>query len=168
MTLYHRQCADGDVAPALSRLTVRLFSRFLQCSCPGHRQEEDTQSCFCVYCFLFFLMFLYFFFLVCADGLLFERAFSPLPSTSVLLECTDSFREKRKAVGETTTMSFKSLKEFGVSAERLGSICKRWMARVQRFVLCVCVRATLKCPFRISSTSNLPLRRPNSGYSRFR
>lgn len=32
-------------------------------------------------------------------------------------------------------MSFKSLKEFGVSAERLGSICKRWMARVQRFVL---------------------------------
>ncbi|XP_062276724.1 CUGBP Elav-like family member 2 isoform X2 [Scomber scombrus] len=28
-------------------------------------------------------------------------------------------------------MSFKSLKEFGVSAERLGSICKRWMARVQ-------------------------------------
>lgn len=33
-------------------------------------------------------------------------------------------------------MSFKSLKEFGVSAERLGSMCKRWMARVQRFVLC--------------------------------
>lgn len=31
-------------------------------------------------------------------------------------------------------MSFKSLKEFGVSAERLGSICKRWMARVQRSV----------------------------------
>ncbi|XP_077424009.1 CUGBP Elav-like family member 2 isoform X3 [Vanacampus margaritifer] len=28
-------------------------------------------------------------------------------------------------------MSFKSLKEFGVSAERLGSIYKRWMARVQ-------------------------------------
>ncbi|XP_061780605.1 CUGBP Elav-like family member 2 isoform X4 [Nerophis lumbriciformis] len=28
-------------------------------------------------------------------------------------------------------MSLKSLKEFGVSAERLGSICKRWMARVQ-------------------------------------
>ncbi|XP_037622713.1 CUGBP Elav-like family member 2 isoform X3 [Sebastes umbrosus] len=28
-------------------------------------------------------------------------------------------------------MSFRSLKEFGVSAERLGSICKRWMARVQ-------------------------------------
>lgn len=33
-------------------------------------------------------------------------------------------------------MSFKSLKEFGVSAERLGSMCKRWMSRVQRFVLC--------------------------------
>lgn len=31
-------------------------------------------------------------------------------------------------------MSFKSFKEFGVSAERLGSICKRWMARVQRSV----------------------------------
>lgn len=31
-------------------------------------------------------------------------------------------------------MSFKSLKDFGVSAERLGSICKRWMARVQRSV----------------------------------
>lgn len=31
-------------------------------------------------------------------------------------------------------MSFKSLREFGVSAERLGSICKRWMARVQRSV----------------------------------
>lgn len=31
-------------------------------------------------------------------------------------------------------MSFKSLKEFGVSAERLGSFCKRWMTRVQRFV----------------------------------
>ncbi|KAM9816061.1 CUGBP Elav-like family member 2 isoform 1-T1 [Syngnathus typhle] len=29
------------------------------------------------------------------------------------------------------SMSFKSLKDFGVSAERLGSICKRWMARVQ-------------------------------------
>uniref|UniRef100_A0AAX7TNW8 RRM domain-containing protein n=1 Tax=Astatotilapia calliptera TaxID=8154 RepID=A0AAX7TNW8_ASTCA len=28
-------------------------------------------------------------------------------------------------------MSFKSLKEFGVSAERLGSFCKRWMTRVQ-------------------------------------
>ncbi|KAM9754886.1 CUGBP Elav-like family member 2 isoform 4-T5 [Menidia menidia] len=28
-------------------------------------------------------------------------------------------------------MSFRSFKEFGVSAERLGSICKRWMARVQ-------------------------------------
>jgi len=35
------------------------------------------------------------------------------------------------------SMSFRSLKEFGVSAERLGSICKRWMARVQRSV-CVC------------------------------
>lgn len=34
-------------------------------------------------------------------------------------------------------MSFKSLKEFGVSAERLGSICKRWMARVQRSVCSV-------------------------------
>lgn len=32
------------------------------------------------------------------------------------------------------SMSFKSLKEFGVSAERLGSLCKRWMARVQRSV----------------------------------
>lgn len=39
-------------------------------------------------------------------------------------------------------MSFKSLKEFGVSAERLGSICKRWMARVQRFVVCAFM---LKC-----------------------
>lgn len=29
-------------------------------------------------------------------------------------------------------MSFKSFKELGVSAERLGSFCKRWMARVQR------------------------------------
>ncbi|XP_070847953.1 CUGBP Elav-like family member 2 isoform X42 [Chaetodon trifascialis] len=28
-------------------------------------------------------------------------------------------------------MSFKSFKELGVSAERLGSFCKRWMARVQ-------------------------------------
>ncbi|XP_062318177.1 CUGBP Elav-like family member 2 isoform X3 [Osmerus eperlanus] len=28
-------------------------------------------------------------------------------------------------------MSFKSFKEFGVCAERLGSFCKRWMARVQ-------------------------------------
>ncbi|KAK5604553.1 CUGBP Elav-like member 2 [Crenichthys baileyi] len=28
-------------------------------------------------------------------------------------------------------MSLKALKEFGVSAERLGSIYKRWMARVQ-------------------------------------
>lgn len=32
------------------------------------------------------------------------------------------------------SMSFKSLKEFGVSAERLGSICKRWMTGVQRSV----------------------------------
>lgn len=29
-------------------------------------------------------------------------------------------------------MSFKSFKDLGVSAERLGSFCKRWMARVQR------------------------------------
>lgn len=29
-------------------------------------------------------------------------------------------------------MSFMSFKELGVSAERLGSFCKRWMARVQR------------------------------------
>ncbi|XP_034032046.1 CUGBP Elav-like family member 2 isoform X2 [Thalassophryne amazonica] len=28
-------------------------------------------------------------------------------------------------------MSFKALKDFGVSAERLGSICKQWMTRVQ-------------------------------------
>lgn len=32
------------------------------------------------------------------------------------------------------SMSFKSFREFGVSAERLGSFCKRWMARVQRSV----------------------------------
>ncbi|MEQ2180508.1 CUGBP Elav-like member 2 [Ameca splendens] len=28
-------------------------------------------------------------------------------------------------------MSFKSFKEWGVSAERLGSFCKRWMVRIQ-------------------------------------
>lgn len=39
-------------------------------------------------------------------------------------------REPRRKI----IMSFKSLKEFGVSAERLGSICKRWMAGVQRSV----------------------------------
>lgn len=43
-------------------------------------------------------------------------------------------------------MSFKSLKEFGVSAERLGSICKRWMARVQRSV-CKIVFTLLHCVF---------------------
>ena len=32
----------------------------------------------------------------------------------------------------SSDMSFKSFKELGVSAERLGSFCKRWMARVQR------------------------------------
>lgn len=31
-------------------------------------------------------------------------------------------------------MSFKSIKDLGVSAERIGSFCKRWMNRVQRSV----------------------------------
>lgn len=34
--------------------------------------------------------------------------------------------------GVSFDMSFKSFKDLGVSAERLGSFCKRWMARVQR------------------------------------
>lgn len=41
---------------------------------------------------------------------------------------------RRRAEAWFVSMSFRSLKEFGVSAERLGSICKRWMARVQRSV----------------------------------
>ncbi len=31
-------------------------------------------------------------------------------------------------------MSFKSLKDLGVSAERIGTFCKRWMNRAQRSV----------------------------------
>lgn len=50
-------------------------------------------------------------------------------------------------------MSFKSLKEFGVSAERLGSICKRWMFRVQRSVtLCVGVSFFFFAAFSTVST----------------
>lgn len=54
----------------------------------------------------------------------------------LLFECIDSLPEEKKIIlrREIITMSYKSLKDFGVSAERLGSMCKRWMARIQRFV----------------------------------
>lgn len=45
-----------------------------------------------------------------------------------LIWLVDSF----SGSGVLFDMSFKSFKELGVSAERLGSFCKRWMARVQR------------------------------------
>lgn len=52
-----------------------------------------------------------------------------------ILRCGVVFQKKKnRSVIFFFSMSFRSLKEFGVSAERLGSICKRWMARVQRSV----------------------------------
>lgn len=109
-------------------------------SCSFSVQAAGRKTLALLLC-LFFL-FLYFSWYV-QWGFCLRGVSPPPPSTSVLLECTDSFRQE----GEKKKMSFKSLKEFGVSAERLGSMCKRWMARVQRFVLCVWV--TLTCMLRI-------------------
>lgn len=52
----------------------------------------------------------------------------------VLMYWQPPWREKIILGREIIIMSYKSLKDFGVSAERLGSMCKRWMARIQRFV----------------------------------
>lgn len=55
-----------------------------------------------------------------------ERLLPPGPLAPVRL--VDSF----SGSAVSFDMSFKSFKDLGVSAERLGSFCKRWMARVQR------------------------------------
>lgn len=52
-------------------------------------------------------------------------------------------------------MSFKSFKDLGVSAERLGSFCKRWMAHVQRSG-CFFPSLPLGLPYLPSPPSFLP------------
>lgn len=130
-SLYHRQSAwGGDALQNLCLLTSDSWRfRVLQC-------------CFCL--------------AVRAGGrgslplFLVEKAFSLalfFPAIYQHLNILTSSREKKRLYWGVeldfrrkrtevwfVSMSFKSLKEFGVSAERLGSICKRWMFRVQRYV----------------------------------
>lgn len=118
-SLYHRQSA-GDVPQNLYLLTSDSWRfRVLQCCFhlavkAGGREALSPL----------------FFFLV--ERLLFHWRFF---SVYVIIWMYWQPPRKRKSrVGRKITMSFKSFKDFGVSAERLGSICKRWMARVQRSV----------------------------------
>lgn len=124
-SLYHRQSTRGHVAQNFYLLTRNSWRlTFLQCCfhlAVGAGRREGLTPLF--FCFWFFwggarLLFRWSFFCLCHR-------------LNVLIA---SKKEKKSHILKRITMSFKSLKEFGVSAERLGSICKRWMARVQRSV----------------------------------
>lgn len=119
-SLYHRQSTRGDVVQKFYLLTRDSWRlRVLQCcfhlAVGAGRREGLTP------------------FLV--ERLLFHRSFFFSVYVIVWMYWQPPRRKKKSHIlRRITTMSFKSLKEFGVSAERLGSICKRWMARVQRSV----------------------------------
>lgn len=121
-SLYHRQSAGGDVPQNLYLLTSDSWRfRVLQC-CFHLAVKAGGREALTPFFFFWW------------RGFCFTGAFFPFMSS---FECIDSLQGKKNPhiVGrKITTMSFKSLKDFGVSAERLGSICKRWMARVQRSV----------------------------------
>lgn len=130
-SLYHRQSAwGGDVPQNLCLLTSDSWRfRALQCYFPLAVGAGGRGA---------------------LTPFWWREAFVSLELFSVHMssfECIDSLQEKKHSYwgveldfgGKRTevwfvSMSFKSLKEFGVSAERLGSICKRWMTRVQRSV----------------------------------
>lgn len=131
-SLYHRQSAWGGDAPQNLCLLTSDSRRF-----------RALQCCFCVAVTSWweggthpFLV---------ERGFCFAGAFfSVYMSSSNVLKASGgknwSYQgvelDFRREITDVwfVSMSFKSLKEFGVSAERLGSICKRWMARVQRSV----------------------------------
>lgn len=120
-SLYHRQSAGGDAPQNLYLLTSDSWRfRVLQCcfhlAVKAGRREALTP-----------------FFFFWRRGFCFTGAFF-FPFV-IWMYWQPPRKKNPHIVGrKITTMSFKSLKDFGVSAERLGSICKRWMARVQRSV----------------------------------
>lgn len=120
-SLYHRQSARGDVPQNLFLRPSHSWKfTVLQC-CFDLAVKAGEREAFAP---------------VLVETLLFPWSFFFLPIYVIIWMYWRPPREGKSHVlgGNRTTMSFKSLKEFGVSAERLGSICKRWMARVQRSV----------------------------------